>query len=316
MRDLYFVLLPNVLLLDFAGPWHAFQVANIPTPYFRLHAVAPEASVNIGHGLGLTLTGVEALPEVLPPGAVVVIPGGHAYEAVLKTPAGQAVLDWLARVFTPEHCMVTVCSGALVAARAGLLADRRCTTHHVLTERLARLEPRARVVEDRIFVHDGNVCTSAGFTAGLDLALYLIGEWCGQPVALAAARQMVVYLRRSGDDPQLSPWLSWRNHLHPKVHAVQDRICRHPEQRWSLEQLADTAHLSVRHLTRVFRDTTGISIHDYQRRISLDHARRLLAETGHSIERVAELSGFGTARTLRRAWQAEFGQAPSEMRAS
>lgn len=307
------MLLPRLLLLDWAGPWQALVSARDFGAQFRLHAVGPGDVLALG--TGLSLNGMAPLPECLPEGAVVVVPGVHTTPDFLATPEVRAVCDWLARVITPGHRLVTICAGALIAAQAGFLAGRRCTTHHELTARLAELEPRATVCADRIFVQDGPVYTSAGITAGLDLALFLVGEWWGQAMALAVARELVVYLRRSGDDPQLSPWLSWRNHLEPKIHAVQDRICRHPERRWSLGELAEAAHLSVRHLTRVFRETTGISIHDYQQRIALDHARRLLSETRHSIERVAELAGFGSARSLRRAWATVHELPPSRLRA-
>ncbi|HEX4911027.1 MAG TPA: helix-turn-helix domain-containing protein [Permianibacter sp.] len=336
MRDVYFLMLPGVLLLDMVAPWQAFRTANtLAGAQFRLHQIGPESSLDVGEGVHLAQ--IAPLPAALPEQAVLVIPGLHISGAKtdpLTTPACRQALQWLRQTLLltplltpqqpslqtpqqppqPRHQLVAVCAGALVAAQAGLLAHRRCTTHHDLCQRLAQIEPTAQVCDDRIFVQDGNVHTSAGVTSGMDLALYLIGEWCGQDTAIAVARDLVVYLRRSGDDPQLSPWLSWRNHMQSKIHRVQDQICRHPEKRWSLEELAAAAHLSVRHLTRVFRDTTGISLHEYQQRIRLDHARRLLQDSGHSVERIAELTGYGSARSLRRAWRSAHADAPSAQR--
>ena len=316
MRDVYFLMLPGLLLLDMAAPWQAFRTANnLAGPQFRLHLIGPEAALDVGEGVHLSQ--IAALPSQLPANAVIVIPGLHISGAKtdpLETPACRQVRQWLRQMLQADHQLVAVCAGALVAAAAGLLAHRRCTTHHDLCARLARIEPTAHVCDDRIFVQDGNVYTSAGVTSGMDLALYLIGEWCNQTTAIAVARDLVVYLRRSGDDPQLSPWLSWRNHMQSKIHRVQDQICRHPEKRWSLDELAATAHLSVRHLTRIFRDTTGISLHEYQQRIRLDHARRLLQDSGHSVERIAELTGYGSARSLRRAWRSAHADVPSAQR--
>lgn len=310
MRPLYFLVLPGVLLLDFAGPWHAFVVANGLQPTFRLQAVGPRPSAAVGGEL--ELAGLKALPATLEPDAVVVIVGVRTASGALEGAACAEVVAWL-KAQQPTT-LVTVCAGALIAAQAGLLAGKRCTTHHDLGLRLLALEPSAELCEGRIFVADGALYTSAGITAGIDLALYLIGQWFDELTAVAVARELVVYLRRSGDDPQLSPWLTGRNHLQPKVHKVQDLIAREPDKRRSLKELAEHVHVSVRHLTRLFRDATGLSVHDYQLRIRVAYARRLLSDRSYSMERVAELAGFGCARSLRRAWQAEYQEAPSARR--
>lgn len=311
-RDIVFLMLPGVLPLDWAGPWQAFLAANEAGARFRLRAVGPAPAVAL-HA-GLSLAGFEPLPERLPEGAVLVIPGVNGWRRVLETAECRQTLTWLPDVLEPSHTLATVCAGAMFAARAGLLAGRRCTTHHELTDELAALEPRAQVLEGRIFVADGPVYTSAGITAGIDLALHLIGLWGGPAMAMAVARELVVYLRRSGDDPQLSPWLEHRNHLQARIHRVQDLIAREPARHLRLEELAEAAHVSVRHLTRLFRATTGISLLDYQTGLRLAQARRLVAETRHSLERIAELSGFGSARQLRRQWQARYGSLPGAER--
>ena len=312
MRDLYMLMMPNMVLLDFAGPWQALHYANRAEPRLRLHMVGPQPDIALF--TDLQLSGIQTLPESIADNAIVMVIGTHGHQYRNVSAEHMQSIAWLRDTVRPSHTLVTVCAGALFAAQAGLLRDKRCTTHHSLCPQLQEVEPYAHVRDDRIFVQDGNVYTSAGITAGLDLTLFLIGQWWSQTVAMSVARESVVYLRRSGDDPQLSPWLNWRNHLHPKIHQVQDIICQHPEQRLSLDQLADQVHISVRHLTRMFRDITGISLHDYQQRIRLDYAKRLLEETSHSLERVAELTGYGSARSLRRAWQSEHGVAPSEVR--
>ncbi len=316
MRDIYFVVMPGLLLLDMAGPWQAFRTANsLAGVSFRLHLIGTDTTLNVGEGV--KLADIEPLPNQLPHDAVVIIPGLHLSDAKtdpLRSSACLATIQWLQKTLESSHQVVAVCAGALVIAQAGLLHNKHCTTHHDLCKRLASIEPTARVSDDRIFVQDGNVYTSAGVTSGMDLALYLIGEWCGQTTAIDVARDLVVYLRRSGDDPQLSPWLSWRNHMQSKIHRVQDLICRHPEKRWTLEELATAVHMSVRHLTRTFRDTTQISLHDYQQHIRLDHAKRLLSDTNHSVERIAEFSGYSSARSLRRAWRSVHETTPNAQR--
>ena len=300
MRKCYLLTMPHMVLLDFAGPWQALHYANRQNARIEIIPVGPEPNVDLFDGL--SLAGVQSLPPKIPEDAIVMVIGTHGDGAQLKHPASRTSIEWLRTHVRTSHTLVTVCAGSLAAAEAGLLKNRRCTTHHSLCERLALIEPSAQVCDDRIFVQDGHCYTSAGITAGLDLVLHLIGEWWDYAVALHVAREMVVYLRRSGDDPQLSPWLSWRNHMQAKVHRIQDHICRHPEERRNLEEMAHRVHLSVRHFTRQFREATGVSVHEYQQHIRLNHARRLLEETPHSIERVAELSGYGSARSLRRAW--------------
>lgn len=333
LRDLYFVLPPGVVLLDFAGPWQVFRSANVLQPLFRLHVVGPQASVTItpdGRQLApstLALSGIAPLPESIADDAIVFVIGTHSSTARQFAGARAQVVAWLRQQFVSDvsapvsdhaasnqRILMTACAGALLAAQAGLLKQRRCTTHHDLYTELLRFEPQAKLCENRIFVCDGPVYTSAGVTSALDLSLHVLGEWTGQAIAMAVARELVVYLRRSGDDPQLGPFLSWRNHLQGKVHRVQDLICQRPEQAWTLAELADAVHLSVRHLTRSFREATGISLHAYQQQIRLDHARRLLQDSGHSVERVAELSGYGSARSLRRAWLSQHGDTPSAQR--
>src|SRR5439155_1994917 len=154
----------------------------------------------------------------------------------------------------------------------------------------------------RIFVDAGAICTSAGITAGIDLALYLIEQYAGPGIAQTVARDLVVYLRRTGNDPQLSPWLAHRNHLHPTVHRVQDAISRAPERAWALSDLARRAHTSVRNLTRLFRQHTGTTIVLYQQRIRIAYARQLLENPRNSLERVAQRVGLSSARSVRRAW--------------
>ena len=139
------------------------------------------------------------------------------------------VETWLAQMMrNDQSTLMCVCAGSLIAAHAGLLRGRECTTHHQHIDELAALEPSAKVHANRLFVEDGRILTSAGVTSGTDLALYMIGQQLGHRVAAAVARDLVVYMRRSATDPQLSPWVMHRNHIHPAVHRVQDAITRNP----------------------------------------------------------------------------------------
>lgn len=304
----YCVLPARTLLLDVAGPIEALRGANQlqQDVAFDVRYIGPLPEVT--SSVGLRLTGIEALPATIEPDAIVVI-SGHAKQPLF---AGQPIdppeagadeiVDWLRRTIRPGIRLVCICSGALLAARAGLLTDTSCTTHHSDCADLAALEPSARVLDNRLYVEDGERYTSAGITAGIDLMLHIIGQLTTPATAAAVARYLVVYVRRAGTDPQLSPWLEGRNHIHPAVHRVQDAITADPARDWSLAALADIAIVSPRHLSRLFNDHAGMSIPDYINRLRVALARQLVTETRLDMERVAERAGFASSRQLRRAW--------------
>lgn len=298
--EVWFALTPNLLLLDYAGPAEALRIAARMGAGLRLHSCAARPSLPTS--VGVELSGLAPLPPRLPPHSLVILAGTVDEVVDHALPEARAVVDWLATAPREDTLLASVCSGALLLARAGRLAGRRCTTHYSLTEELRRLAPDSRVEDDRLFIDDGPVLTSAGITTGIDLALYLIERHCGPAMAAAVARRMVVFMRRSGHDPQLSPWLAWRNHLHPAVHRVQDVIARDPTRRWTLAELAERAHVSPRHLTRLFAAHAGVGITEYQQRLRLACVRGLLADRRLSLERIAEKTGFGSARDLRRVW--------------
>lgn len=311
--DVWFVLPPGVVLLDYAGAAEAFRIAANFGAGFRLRATASIKPGEIAAtSVGLGLSGVEPLPERIAPGALLMVCGVAGDAAASDSRGGRAIAQWLRRV-APGSCLASVCSGALIVARAGLLDGRRCTTHHTLIAALREAAPRADVVDSRVFVEDDGVYTSAGITAGIDLALYLIAQMTSPQLSAAVAREMVVYMRRAPDDPALSPWLEGRNHLDARVHRVQDALMRAPQREWSLAQLAELGHMSVRTLTRRFRESTGMSVHAYHARLRVALARQALG-AGDSVETAATHAGLGSARQLRRLWNAHAETTPGAHR--
>ncbi|BBF84591.1 transcriptional regulator, AraC family [Aquitalea magnusonii] len=300
-REVWFVLPPRFMLLDFAGPAEAFRIATEFGADFSLHYAAVAPAVRCS--LGLPLGGMEALPQQLPDDSLIIIPGADCSAEAYAMPEARQIAAWLGRCFDPQrHVLATVCSAALLAGAAGLLAGRQCTTHHSLIQRLQVSDRSARVLENRVFVQDGPLWTSAGITAGIDLALQLISLLASPAIARDVAREMVVYFRRSAQDVQLSPWLAHRNHLHPAVHKVQDLIAASPERDWSLAALADQVHVSVRHLSRLFREHAGVSVHDYHLALRAALARQWRA-AGLSKEKAALAAGFSSARQWQRVQQ-------------
>jgi transcriptional regulator GlxA family with amidase domain len=313
VREVVFALLPRVVLLDVAGPADAFRNANTKVANsYRLRFVAPKASV--AAAIGLELGNLEPLPARLPDGAIVVLTGVAGESILLDAPETRLLIDWLASGVTHNTLLLCVCSGSVLAAKAGLLADRDCTTHFAHIEALRAVEPRARVLDNRIFVEDGPVFTSAGVTAGLDLALYVIGRQLGPRVAADVARDLVVYLRRSGSDPALSPWVAHRNHLHPAVHRVQDAVIRDPTAAWTSNQLSSVACTSARNLARLFADHAQCSPLDYVQLIRCAFAKELITQSKLDLERVAAKAGFRSAQHLRRVWARWESQPPSAFR--
>ncbi|MCV6902176.1 MAG: helix-turn-helix domain-containing protein [Achromobacter xylosoxidans] len=315
MIPVYFVLPRGIVLLDVAGPAEAFRVANKLCPdAFAQHFCGPSTEVESGIP-GLHLARIQPLPEKLPPEALVIVSGVVGKHIRLDEPEASLIIDWLAQRHPADgFTLMTVCAGALFAAAAGLTRQRECTTHHSCLAQLADLDPSARVHDNRIFVEDGNLVSSAGITAGIDLALHMVSRHCGPRVASEVARDMVVYQRRAGTDSALSPWLEHRNHMHPGVHRVQDAVVRNPAAPWSAQSLAEQAHTSSRHLTRLFREHAGCTPMDYLYQIRVALARDMLRETRLNLEMVAEKSGFGSAQHLRRVWRRFQPQTPSMAR--
>lgn len=311
MIDVVFLVLPDSLLLDLAGPAEAWRLANQQllqagrAPAFRLRFVGPQATA--ASSVGLALAALEPLPQALPARCWVVLLGrpGSAPELQRQGPWLTA-RDWLTRVVAPRldgdrgTRLLTIRSGALLAADAGLVGTHAVTTHHELLGELARAAPQAQVRANRVFVEDGALLSSAGITAGIDLALHLITRECGPAVASAVAQVMVAFTRRGPQDTQHSPLLAHRDHLHPAVHRVQDAVCARPGDDWTATRLAAAAHVTPRHLARLFQRHVQLSPRAY-----VEHVRRGLAQhalaAGTAPADAARIAGFETTRRLRRA---------------
>ncbi len=307
---------PDTLLIDIAGPLEVLRYANQEQDRVRFDYRYISAQSRQKTSIGLMLDGLEPLPETLPDNAILMISGSLtvgteeiAREAELKT-----LTRWLARTVRPDTRLVTICSGALLAAAAGLMEGYQCTTHAECLDELRALAPTASVLENRLYVEDGNRFSSAGISTGIDLMLHLVGRFASPQAALAAARKMVIYLRRSGQDPQLSPWLSGRNHIHPAIHRAQDAIMADPARDWSLPGLSEIAHLSERHLSRLFRDYVGQSVVDYVNLMRVTLAQELLKQSRLDMENLALRAGFASSRHMRRIFVQHHGVPPSHFR--
>jgi len=309
--DVLFVLLPGSVLLDWAGPAEAFRLANQALarvgkpPSFAVRAVGPETETR--SSVGVMLGHIEPLPKTLRHPSWIILVGNTDESFAPQSASYTAVLRWLRHVgeqLTAGNRLVTICAGALIAADAGLLAGRRVTTHHQEFEKLKALEPTCDVVQNRVFVIDesaqGSVYSSAGITTGIDLALHMVGQICGAPLAARVAETMVVAMRRGLDDPAISPFLRYRHHMHPALHRLQDAINQDPQADWTLPAMATVSCTSSRHLTRLFALHAGISPLHYLRSIRLAVADTALM-SGSNVTQAAELAGFKSDTQLRRS---------------
>ena len=296
MTTVAFLLVPRVHLLDLAGPAQVFYTAaGLGYPY-DLHYVAEQPEVPSAQGL--PVRAAQEWPQQ-GPGDLVIVPGWRSPRLAGTGPLSPATLARLAAYHAAGGTVASVCAGADALGRAGLLDGRRCTTHHDVQEELARRYPRATVVRDVLYVLDGRVVTSAGIASGIDLALHLVATAHGPAAAARIAREMVVYARRNGGEPQASAMLRHRSHLSDAVHRVQDLIDARFAERLSLADLATASGLSQRTLTRRFAAATGLTPLRYQQLLRTERAEHLIGH-GATVEAAARAVGFEDARMLRR----------------
>ncbi|AXL92178.1 AraC family transcriptional regulator [Streptomyces sp. CB09001] len=307
-RTVLVLLFDDVQSLDVTGPVEVFAGAEQHTPgTYRIRTASLDGAP-VRTSSGLNVVPDQAL-DAGPRPDTLVVPGGQG----ARNPDPR-LTDWLREHGTGARRLVSVCTGAILLARAGLLDGRRVTTHWAYSDRLARDHPAVEVDPDPIYIRDGNVATSAGVTSGIDLALALVEEDLGRDVALTVARHLVVFLRRPGNQAQFSAQLAAQTARREPLRELQHWITEHPGADLSVESLAARASLSPRHFARAFQAETGTTPGRYVDRVRLEHARRLLEDTGDGVEEVSRASGYGTAEAMRRAFVKALGTSPAEYR--
>ncbi|MGC9537209.1 GlxA family transcriptional regulator [Streptomyces sp. UG1] len=308
-RTVLFALFDAVQSLDVTGPLEVFAGAEKHRPGTYDLRTASLDGAPVRSSSGLTLVPDQGLGDRLDAHTTLVVPGGQG----TRTP-NPGLVEWLREHGPRAERLVSVCTGAILLAAAGLLDGRRATTHWAYCDKLARDHPGVEVDPDPIYVRDGHVATSAGVTSGIDLALALVEEDLGRDVALGIARHLVVFLRRPGNQAQFSAQLAAQTAQREPLREVQRWITEHPDTDLSVEALAARASLSPRHFARAFQAETGMTPGRYVDRVRLEHARRLLEDTGDGIEEISRASGYGTPEAMRRAFLKALGAAPAEYR--
>ena len=306
-RRIAFVVFPDFQLLDVAGPIAAFDIAaHYRQDCYRLTVLAAEA------GGVRSSSGVRMVADALDEGPfdTIVMSGGEGTRAYLER-AG--LVAWLKRVAPAARRVTSVCSGAYLLAEAGLLDGKRATTHWSRTDDFTRRYPKIRLDPDRIFIRDGEVWTSAGITAGIDLALALIEDDLGSKVARATAQQLVVHQRRPGGQSQFSALLDTGG-LHGRFAELMDWVRARLGEPLGVERLAGQAAMSPRNFARAFTAETGLTPAKAVERLRLEAARIRVETSREPIDRVAEAAGFHDPERMRRAFVRAFGQPPQALR--
>jgi transcriptional regulator GlxA family with amidase domain len=309
---------PDVQVLDVMGPLEVFSRTArwLRDEGLRRDLVYTVEIVGLERGAfrtssGLRLYADRAIAEVGRGVDTLLIAGGIG---VRRYRGNAALLRWIRRQAGLVRRLASVCTGAFFLAEAGLLAGRRATTHWHSCDEFARAFPDIEVEPDTIFVRDGSLYTSAGVTAGMDLALALVEEDFGRGVALAAARELVMFLKRPGGQAQFSAQLSVQLAEHEPLRDLQAWIVDHPHEDLSVGRLARRVAMSPRNFARVFTREVGATPARFVASVRVEAARRLLEETREPLETVCEKTGLGTPESLRRAFVRAIGIAPSQYR--
>ena len=297
--------------LDILGPVEVFDYADRQVPgSYRIDVVGPTTDGQITMSNRLRL-GVGPLPEPPPRHDTLVVAGGEGARRALGDPV---IVDWIARASRRARRTTSVCTGAYLLAAAGLLDGRRATTHWEWCAGMAERYPAVEVDPDPVWVRDGDVWTSAGVTAGIDLALALVEDDLGAQVALAVARELVVFLKRPGGQSQFSGALSAQQASRPALRELQAWITGHLDQDLSVAALAAQAGLSERSFARAFRAEIGQTPAAYVETLRVERARALLEDGAESLEAVAHVTGFASPEVLRRAFHRRVGVSPAAYR--
>ena len=309
---------PDVQILDVTGPLEVFARAGrvavergrlAESPY-RVEVLAPKPGM-LRSQSGIGLVADRALADVTGGIDTLLVAGGAGTRAMVED---RAVVAWIRRMARRVRRLGSVCTGTFILAATGMLDGRRATTHWAWCASLASMFPAVHVDPDPIFVRDGNLYSSAGVTAGMDLALALVEEDLGRTVALETARQLVLFLRRPGGQSQFSAQLSAQAAERQPLRELVAWIVDHPDADLSVEALARRAAMSPRHFARVFTREVGTTPARYVETVRVEAARRRLEESTNGVDAIADACGFGTAETMRRAFLRRLRVPPSAYR--
>ncbi|MEO8174240.1 MAG: DJ-1/PfpI family protein [Sediminibacterium sp.] len=300
MKKFAFIIPPFIEILDLAGPLQVFTEAKFYGYDLCLEYYSYQNEITSTSGL--PFSNINNYKEAkLGEGDFIFIPGmDNKYVSSMKFKAERSFFNWLKECADKKIFVCSICNGAFALGHAGLLKDTECTTHWRRIEELQAEFPTAKVISDILFKKSNNVYTSAGISAGIDLALAILEELKGALFTHKVARGLVVYHRRSNNHTQHSIYVDYRNHINPNIHVVQDHLIDNLSDENTIEDLASLVSMSPRNLSRVFKDKTGTTILEYLSMLRLEFAKTMLNNPEYTIEYIATKCGFKTARQLQR----------------
>ncbi|MEM8908210.1 MAG: helix-turn-helix domain-containing protein, partial [Bacteroidota bacterium] len=302
-------------LLDINGPAHIFFEAKSFGAAINLHFVALLAEPEVESSAGLCFAHLEAFSHFeLGPQDFVFIPGLDFQLLINSDFLRQCspFFDWLDQQYRNGAKLCSVCTGAFLLAEAGILDGRTCTTHWKYFSIFRQRYPRVHLEEHRLFVVAEQLYSSAGVSSGIDLALYLLEKQFDTQLAVKVAQEVLIYFRRGSADPQLSIFLEYRNHLDQRIHRAQDFIVQHLSAGFTLTEIAKSAMMSSRNLSRCFKKMMGITIGTYVEKLRMERAVQLLKQ-GHKVQYVAQQCGLKSSNQLRSLFQKHQGILPSDL---
>ena len=318
-RHVVILATPNAQSLEIAGPVEVFAMAEqklreagrTKVSGYRVEVVSAVHDLTLKGSSGLTITANRCFDEVKGPIDTLLVAGGMELWSAKQSPA---LLQWLAAQAVSVRRLGSVCTGAFVLAEAGLLDNKRVTTHWFFCQQLARDFSKVTVDAEPIFVRDGKLSTSAGVTSGIDLALAMVEEDLGTDIALRIARALVLFLRRPAGQNQFSTSLSFQGSSRLPIRELPVYILENLSLPLSVEALAARVAMSVRNFSRIFREEFGVTPATFVEKLRLETAQRLVQESDHSLDEIAGACGFGGVNAMRRAFVKAFGSTPAETR--
>lgn len=312
IRTIAILAFPGVQLLDVSGPLDVFAEANRRLGKVIYQPLVVGTSTRaIESSSGVRLMPDLTLRDALPRFDTVLVAGAPG---MANAPVHLSALDWLRRAARRSRRYGSVCNGALVLAASGLIDGRRITTHWGVVDVMRERYPEIQVEPDALYLRDGPVCTAAGVTAGMDLALALVEEDLGRDVAMQVASELVMFFKRPGGQLQFSRHGEAELAGHAAIQELQRWIGAHPGEDHSVAALAQRAGLSARHFARVFHQEVGVPPAEYVEQVRVEAARRMLEQGHEPPKRVASLCGYADANGLRRAFMRQLGVTPADYR--
>jgi transcriptional regulator GlxA family with amidase domain len=308
-----FVVPPEVHLLDFSGPAQVFYEAVEYGAAIDLKFISLDGNNDAAASCGVAfgkLTDYTSL--TLGADDMIFVPGMeyHLLQNKGFLFSIQPFLRWMKEQHNRGVVLCSICTGAFLLAEAGLLDGKEATTHWKYLAEFQQRYRKIAVVHNRLFVDGETTYTSAGVASGIDLSLYILEKRYGSLFASSIAREVVVYFRRGNEDPQLSVFLKYRNHQEDRIHLIQEELTHHFDKRLTLDDLAERVSMSSRNLSRLFKDTTGITVSQYVEKLRIEHAVQLLREQ-HKVESIARACGFQSTNQLRHLFKKHTGTLPS-----